>query len=1029
MTAARTRIRRLFAVGILAFIAGTASVSAQGYFGRNKVQYRDFKFQILKTEHFDIYFYPEEQEAAQQAAKMAERWYARLARMLNHELRGSQPLILYASHPDFEQTNAIGGELGEGTGGVTESMKRRIVLPLGGTLWESDHVIGHELVHAFQYDLAGVGPRGSNPSGGGLARLPLWFIEGMAEYLSIGAVDPHTAMWMRDAAAKDKMPAIKDLEDPRYFPYRWGQALWAYITGRWGDHVLPEMLRLGLVTGDYEVAFQRALGMKSADLTKEWQAALRKTAASVRQQTRPVSDYGRVLQRGTSEVENLNVSPAISPDGRRMIFLSQRSLVSIDIYLADAESGKVSRKVTDTAVDPHFTSLGFIYSAGAWAPDSRRFAFSAVKDGRPVLVIYDADRGRVEQELRFPDLGEVFNPTWSPDGRFVAFSSLTGGVSDLFTVEISSGAVKRLTNDAFGDLQPAWSPDGRRIAFVTERFSTRLGDLDFGNYRLAIIELDSGTVKPVMAAAAGKNLNPQWVSNDELFFVSDRNGISNVYRAGVDGIGARQVTNLTTGISGITSISPAISYAPGARRLLFSVYEDDKHSIFGAQDETVLAGKDPVQLTGVNAALLPPAQRSPGILASLHANPVLGLPSARKSDVKPYRTKLTLDAVGQPYVGVGVDPYGTYAGGGISLFWSDMLGNHSLGTAVQVNSGFNRGLGDTLRNTGAQVYYQNLSSRWNWGVGGGQTPLLSGGMATGILTDADGTQVGVEEFTIYRQLERNVNVMTAYPFNRSHRLELSAGYANISFDQEVETTVFDLNTGQILSEDRQRSDLGQTLNLGQASAALVYDTSTFGATSPILGQRYRLQVTPTVGTLRMNTVLADYRHYVMPVSFYTLAARVLHYGRYGRDSQDPRLFPLFLGYSDFVRGYDLNSFNTSECTASAESSCVEFDRLLGSRMLVGNVELRFPLLRPFGVRPNMYGPIPLELAFFADAGVAWNQGQSPKLFGGDRQAVSSAGVALRANLFGFAIAQADFVKPFQRASKGWMFQFSLTPGF
>src|SRR3954453_5885857 len=128
------------------------TVSAQ-YFGRNKVQYKKLDFQILKTEHFDIYYYPEERDGIDIAARMAERWRDRLGRVLEHELRGRQPLVLYASHADFEQTNAIQGELGEGTGGVTEPLRRRIILPLGGPLADTDHVIGYELVHAFQFDI------------------------------------------------------------------------------------------------------------------------------------------------------------------------------------------------------------------------------------------------------------------------------------------------------------------------------------------------------------------------------------------------------------------------------------------------------------------------------------------------------------------------------------------------------------------------------------------------------------------------------------------------------------------------------------------------------------------------------------------------------------------------------------------------------------------------------------------------------------------------------------------------------------
>jgi hypothetical protein len=1018
---------RWIAAGWTALLIVAATPLSAQYFGRNKVQYKDFRFEVLQTAHFDVYFYGAEREAARQGASMAERWYARFAQVFEHELSGRQPLILYASHPDFEQTNAIPGELGEGTGGVTEPVKRRIVLPLAGPLVESDHVIGHELVHAFQYDISSGGQRSTMGAMPGLERLPLWFVEGMAEYLSLGPVDANTAMWMRDAASKEKMPRIKDLGNPKYFPYRWGQALWAYVTGRWGDHIVASLLRSASVTGDVEGTLVRTTGLSSDELTRQWHQALRESATAVRRRTRPVTDFGRALQRATGEFAGLNVSPAISPDGRRMMFLSQRSLLSIDLYLADAQSGRILRKVTNTAVDPHFSSLEFINSAGAWAPDSRRFAFSVVRGGHPALVVLDVDRDRSEKEVEFPALGEIFSPTWSPDGRYVAFSALHGGLTDLFVHDLQTAATRQLTSDAYADLQPAWSPDGKTLAFVTDRFTTRLATLDIGNYQIGLIDVATGEAHVVPGATAGKNINPQWAADLALYFVSDRNGISNIYRTMPAALGAELVTNVSTGVSGITAVSPAISLAPGPGRLLFSVYEDDKYNIYSTEAPVVLAGTREAPLDGLAPAKLPPEKRVSEQLTRLQDNPTIGLPAARNPKVERYKPKLALDFAGQPYIGVGVDPYGTFAGGGISLFFSDMLGNYSLGTAVEVNTGFG-GFSDTFRNSGAVVSFADLRRRWNWGVTAGQMPYMAGGFTTGLTTTGDGT-VGVQQTTLFRQVERTASGVAAYPFNTARRFEVSAGYSNIGFDQQVDTIRFDPATGDVLSEDRQTQSLGRPLGLALTSAALVSDTSSFGATSPIAGERYRLQVSPTFGTLHFTSVLADYRRYFMPVSFYTLAARVLHFGRYGSGAQDSRLIPLYLGYPELVRGYDFNSFGSDECTASAASSCQEFDRLLGSRMLVGNLEFRFPLLRPFGVGQGMYGPVPIEVGAFADAGVAWNQGEKPRWFGGQREGVTSAGFLVRANLFGFAVAQFDVARPFQRNGRGWVWQFSLSPGF
>jgi outer membrane protein assembly factor BamA len=229
--------------------------------------------------------------------------------------------------------------------------------------------------------------------------------------------------------------------------------------------------------------------------------------------------------------------------------------------------------------------------------------------------------------------------------------------------------------------------------------------------------------------------------------------------------------------------------------------------------------------------------------------------------------------------------------------------------------------------------------------------------------------------------------------------------------------------------------LGSTLNMHSVNAAFVNDTSLFGATSPVAGQRARIEVTPTMGSLNFTSGLVDYRRYFMPARFYTIAVRGLHYGRYGKDAEDSRMIPLFLGYPEFVRGYGINSFTSGECSTTT-GSCPTFDRLVGSRMAVANIELRFPLLRPFGVTSHMYGPLPVEVALFADSGVAWNKGDHLSLSGlsgrsgsTGRKPVSSAGITFRAALLGFAVAQIDFARPFDRPGRGWVWGFSLTPGF
>jgi hypothetical protein len=290
----------------------------------------------------------------------------------------------------------------------------------------------------------------------------------------------------------------------------------------------------------------------------------------------------------------------------------------------------------------------------------------------------------------------------------------------------------------------------------------------------------------------------------------------------------------------------------------------------------------------------------------------------------------------------------------------------------------------------------------------------------------------VQRSDLFRETHSTATGYAAYPFSRAQRLEVAASYSNIRFGREVRTDVFDLNTGQIIRNQREDLDAPDALNLGEASVALVHDSSVFGATSPILGRRYRLDVTPTIGSLDYTAVVVDLRQYVMPVRPYTIAARVLHYGRYGQGGEDPRLQPLYLGYPNLIRGYDFDSFDASECV-SVSGDCPVFDQLLGSRVLIGNFELRFPLFGALGAR-NFYGPLPIELLAFADAGVAWNSGQTVRFERGqstatDRRFVTSVGGGLRFNVFGYAIIEVDFVRPLDRPRKNWVWQFNLHPGF
>jgi hypothetical protein len=1020
---------------VLLLAAGVAPASAQ-YFGRQKVQYDVFDWQILQTPRFRIHYYPETTVATQDAARMAERWYDRLSRVFQHEF-DEKPIIFYADHPDFQQTNVTPGMIGEGTQAFAESLRNRIVMPHTGVYADTDHILGHELVHVFQYELAAA-PGGGGPMG--MGRLPLFLIEGMAEYLSVGRFDPHTAMWMRDAAMRGELPSIDQLgRDQRFFPYRYGQALWAYIAGRWGDRAVPELYRLATRAG-WEPAVQRVLGTSSEQISRDWITSIRATYLPLMEGRQRSADAGDPVVFDET-IGAMNLAPTISPDGRFMAFYGRRALFTTDLYLADAVTGRVIRTLASPQQTPHFDALSFIASAGTWSPDGRQFAFVVFREGDHELAILDIASTRVERRITVPGVGGIQHPAWSPDGRSIAFSGTAGGISDIYVLDLASGETRQLTADRYADLHPSWSPDGRTIAFATDRGrGTDFELLVYSPMQIGMLDVTTRQVRVLELFDGPKHINPQFSGDGaSLFFIADREGYSDLYRHDLGTGETYQITRLVTGVSGISNLSPALSVSPTTGRMLFSVFENSGYNIYGLDADRTVG----TRVTGdrglpAPAGMLPPIEAAGvGLVAQYLEDPLLGLPSPEvRYDQLPYRPRIALEYVGPPAFGAGVSQFGVGVAGGVSLFFSDMLGDHTIGTVVQANGG--------VKDLGGLAIYNNASRRLNWGGTVSHIPYLSGYSEAGI-ANLNGQPVRVIDNVYQRLFVNQLQGSARYPFSMTRRFELNGGLTRYGFDEERYRLYIVGN--QAVAEEIIQQPTSPSLYLWGGSAAYVGDNSYFAFVGPVSGERFRFEYSPTYGTLNFQTALADYRRYVFLQPF-TFAVRGMHYGRYGQNADGTRvvtredgttynervLSPLFLGWETMVRGYSQESFRNDECSTDAGAvGCPAFDRLIGTRIGIASMEFRIPVfgVPEFGLLNFPF--LPLEIAPFIDAGVAWTAEQSPVLEfqqrSAERTPVFSTGMSARMNILGYMVFEAYYAYPFQRPDRGAHWGFHFSPGW
>jgi len=1028
-------MKRILFLPLLFVVLSVSSVQAQ-YFGRNKPVYQKLDFKVHETAHFIIYDYLDNPAKLSELAADAELWYSMHQAVLHDTLAKKNPLIIYSDHAGFQQTNTISGEVNVGTGGVTEGLRNRVIFPVAMTNQQTNHVLGHEMVHAFQYNMI---LNGDSTNMRNMANLPLWMVEGLAEYLSIGRIDAHTALWMRDAVLNDDLPRIKDLDNYKYFPYRWGQSFWAFVAGTYGDQVIPVLFTNTAKYG-LQIAVQRTLGTTTEKLSDAWQETLK-------------NHYGRWVVKGKKEdmpgkkllsddnAGKMNISPVLSPNGKYVIFLSEKNLFTTDLFLADAKTGKILKKVASTSSDGHIDQLNAIESAGTWAPDDKRYAFDVYEKGRSVLIIKDVFKGKTVEKISIPGVPAFSNPAWSPDGKTIVVSGLVNGQTDLYAYTLKSRKVQRLTNDHYSEILPAWSADGKYLAFSTDQFSRQRGRTNgVWTMNLAILDVVGGTEEMIDVFPGADNLNPQFDKSGNIFFLSNRDGFRNLYRYEPASKKVFQLTKIMTGITGITPYAPAITVADDRDRILYTHYFKGEYVIYQAKSEDFEAEEVSSSAVDMVPATLPPFDPSTRDLVNtnlrLMDNTIKEV--ADKTNPVPvrYNPKFSLEYLGGGAgagIATGNSSFGQASGlaGGVDMLFGDILGNNKLYAGLALNG--------EIQDIAGQASYINQKNRINWGISLSHIPYQSGNYIQDadfepkIEQTLDGTQyVGYQDYLLIDRLfQERLGLFTFYPLSATRRFEVGGAYEFYHQRRDVYYLYLD-PYGRQIGQEKKKISTEPGFGFSNVNAAFVSDNSHFGLTAPLQGHRARIGVEQYFGAYQFSTLLLDGRRYfrLKPL---TLAVRGLAYGRFGQDTEAfTAISPLFVGNPWFVRGYNKQEVYTADSTL--------FDQTVGSKIGVANFEIRLPFTGPRRLSLINSRFLVTDLNLFFDAGIAINKKsdlnpEDPDPGNGlahlQHKPILSTGISLRVNLFGALVLEPYFALPLsvKPENRNWTFGLNFVPGW
>lgn len=944
---------------------------------RWKIPLNTPSWSVIETHRFQIHYQKGSHLLAQEAARIAESESHRLEEILRHRIRHKIKVFIYPSDQDFQATTILPIIPSESTGGFTDFARHRVVLPFNGDYRDLRHVLVHEIVHAYQFDIAGEDP----------GRFPLWLMEGMCEYLSIGW-DADSDARIRDLMIHSRLPGLASLHSGSvnpYLNYKGGQSIMRFIAERFGPHRIGFLYKELATLNDLEQAFQSAFGMSPAEFDLAYREYLLEKYGPALSDQESDPRFSRLTFRYVDGV-GFQLKPVFSPDGRYFAFLSYDGIFpALMVQRVGRPYMEEEKRKERKVILRQLRSSDF----EQWYPLTNRLSFgpedtiflTTRQEGRPGIVRISLQG----ESLEFAPLAfdMIQDPVYDDSTNSVYFTGVAGSNSDLYSFVWPNGPLQRITENPFHESHPmvhnnclyyvsgagdpsrpasasrnslyrkCSSMDSARSGENTNRFSASEHLQD----AVALLKISGDVSHPV----AGRGCS--------VYFLSNHEGVRNVYRL-QDACSRREPANAED-LDRITASDTELIYldshyggqgdanAPGAilqekgPRLLVSRLEE------GALEVRMLEPEDGVDFR-------PVARKSvPSFLPTEDLWPLQkGLPEIEDFD-RPYEPFLTFSRPPILFITGASDSEGnSTVAGAAYIAVADDSGFHDLEGLITYQ--------DRPSNTNLDLRYSYLRYRTKFHAG-----LFSsrGTFALFSFLDFSLNQLLYNPyFRLIDQRSTGAFAAVSYPLHRF-------GALSASYEVAREEKIF----AQAEPEQREREDVFQ--NRQSFTFQYTYDNTVNSVYGPLDGQSLRLSYSvpfrPGGSQRHVYVAGAEYRFYHLFENYSLFAFRLMGARVSGPDAD---LYPLSVGGYYTIRGYPF----------------LEFE---GRNAFVVNLEYRFTFIHQliFGV-PFRWSPGLIRGALFLDAGAAFDDHRRFQAFDG------RVGVTRDLNVsFGFGLHWSNFL--------------------
>jgi len=1022
-------------------------------FGKNKVQYQPMDWRQLHAPHYTVYYHQGQGQLPEITYQLLNGIYRDLSGRFEYVHGSRVPVVIYESSPLFEQTNIITEILPEGVGGFTELFKNRVAMPFNGSLHDFRHVLHHEMVHAFVFGMIYEGRTLFRAP----VQVPLWFNEGLAEVLSNGW-NKEADMFMIDRIINSSVAPPGPFLNG-YMAYKGGQSFLYYLHSTEGDSLFNLMLREFKKGKNAEKAITRVYNKEMEELGREWILELRRVYwPEVGRRMQP-SENALAVTNNIKEKSHVNIRPKISPNGKLIAFYSDKKDY-MRIIIRDT-GGKEIRQIGQHGLGLGETIESFqAFNSGmCWSPDGNVLAFTAKRGGRNEIRFVDVKRGRNRRTIKLA-LSAINSLHWSNDGSKLVFTAISNGQTDLYMYDLFDSKLTRLTNSVQEENNPQFSPCGTKIIYSTID-TVGLGNGVFSKtprstHDIAIYDLEEKR-NYILTKTPWNDKQPAWSPDGKSFmFVSDRNGIDNLYIASFDSPDkAKPITDYTGTVS-----NP--DWSRDGSSVVFHIFSNQSWNIWRMENPLEKTMDEPLALTAW--AKHERDSAVPFFKKSISAAEVREIKKDGKGQEGQQKQAETGHALSVQEPGISqVDSVNVNDSTDLAVSTDSIDVSDSIEVQISeidsVNTTDSVNINDStlsftafknfidagytpyplpyrLRFTPDLVIFGLGISSYS-GTSGQWLAMFSDIMGDHRISVMGDVQANFDEYAhlylTYHYLKYRINAAVggfyskdyAYDglFNRFYHDMQTGGFLGLSYPFSMFTRA-DLH---LFGRHIERTAILKEDTYTQKSQAMLsmlsfsFDNILWGITGPLNGTRAqtRFHYSPQLSFVEEPYIAADadIRNYWHIAKKFVWANRLTFGGSLAVDGDSPAARRFFLGGNDNWFNYGVNRKNyDNNLSYSYYSDIVSplrgyryFD-VTGDRMMLMNSEFRFPFVREL----SLVWPLPIAIryvngAVFTDAGYAWYAAEQKYSIPLPSRLLCGIGYGMRANLGIFVL----------RYDRGW----------